>query len=169
MVLAPTDFRDEEYSEPYTLLTNLGALVTTASLSTAPAKGMFGKVVAPQASVKSVRGDAFDAVIFIGGTGVETHRMPDNPDLHRIAKEAFSAGKLVAAICIAPKILASSGLLKGKKATVYLSGSGDLRSKGAIYTGKEVEVDGNIVTANGPHAARLFGTTLARMLGHAVQ
>ncbi|MEM2638356.1 MAG: DJ-1/PfpI family protein, partial [Candidatus Hadarchaeales archaeon] len=82
-----------------------------------------------------------------------------------IAKEAFSAGKVVGAICIAPVILANAGILKGRRATVW---DGDfvkmLEAGGAKYTGKNVEVDGKIVTANGPHAAREFGKKIAELL-----
>ena len=77
---------------------------------------------------------------------------------------AVEAGKLVGAICIAPRILSEAGILNGKKATVYSSEAGVLRANGAIYTGKDVEVDGKIVTASGPHAAEQFGNTLVKLL-----
>jgi protease I len=40
-----------------------------------------------------------------------------------------------------------------------------IESKGAKYTGKSVEVDGNVITANGPTAAREFGRAIAKALG----
>jgi protease I len=40
-----------------------------------------------------------------------------------------------------------------------------LEGKGAKYTGKSVEVDGNIITGNGPDAAREFGRAIAKALG----
>ncbi|MCS7131535.1 MAG: DJ-1/PfpI family protein, partial [Hadesarchaea archaeon] len=83
-----------------------------------------------------------------------------------IAKDAAKKGKKVGAICIAPIILANAGVLEGKRATVW---NGDfvrmLKERGAKYTGKQVEVDGNIITANGPTAAKEFGRTIAKELG----
>ena len=86
-----------------------------------------------------------------------------------IAKEAYKQGKVLGAICIAPGILAKAGVIKGKKATIWDSGDGTFKSVveegGATYTREDVTVDGKIITANGPHAARKFGKTIASMLG----
>jgi putative intracellular protease/amidase len=40
----------------------------------------------------------------------------------------------------------------------------NIRNKGGEYTGMPVEVDGRIVTAKGPMAAREFGEQLAYLL-----
>lgn len=59
-------------------------------------------------------------------------------------------GKRIGAICAAPMVLGSLGLLKGRKATcspgfqVYL--------EGAEYTAELFTVDGNIITGEGPAA-----------------
>jgi putative intracellular protease/amidase len=63
---------------------------------------------------------------------------------------------------LAPTILANAGLLKGKKATCAQPSNIEL--KGAIATGKDVERDGNIVTANGPGASTKFGETIVSVL-----
>jgi putative intracellular protease/amidase len=55
-------------------------------------------------------------------------------------------------------------LLEGKKATCYSSQEENLKSKGAICTGEGVEVDGNIITANGPKSAREFGKKIVEAL-----
>jgi protease I len=60
--------------------------------------------------------------------------------------------------------LANSGLLSGKKATVYASEEGQLKNKGAECTGQSVERDGKVITANGPKAAREFGNAIAQAL-----
>ncbi|MCD6213570.1 MAG: DJ-1/PfpI family protein, partial [Candidatus Desulfofervidus sp.] len=52
-----------------------------------------------------------------------------------------------------------------KKATVWSSEASQLKSLGAIYTGKPVERDGLIITANGPQAAKKFGETILATLG----
>jgi protease I len=82
-----------------------------------------------------------------------------------IAKSAAGKGKLLGAICIAPVTLANAGLLEGKKATVWESEVDKLKAKGAKYTGAAVEVDGNVITANGPEAAAGFGSAIVVALG----
>jgi protease I len=81
-----------------------------------------------------------------------------------LVKEANRAGKVVSAICLAPVTLANAGLLEGKRATAYPSAESFLKWKGAIYTGNAVEVEGNIVTANGPEAAEEFAQAVAGMV-----
>jgi protease I len=84
----------------------------------------------------------------------------DDPVAQNIAKEAVRENKILAAICIAPVILANAGVLRNKKATVFPSEKETLINAGAQYTGKDVEVDGNIITASGPQAAEKFAATI---------
>jgi protease I len=163
MVIAPENFRDEEYMYTREELERTGADVQVASTKTTTVRGMFGKTVTPDLKLEQVKVDNYDAVIFVGGTGAAVYFNDDRA--LSIARDAFDKGKKTCAICIAPVILANAGVLKGKRATVF---DGDyvgmLEGKGATYTGKPVEVDGNIITANGPAAARDFGRTIAREL-----
>ncbi|KAA6330509.1 putative cysteine protease YraA [termite gut metagenome] len=62
--------------------------------------------------------------------------------------------KLIAAICAAPSILGTLGLLKGKKATCYPGFEKYL--EGAEHTGEQVVKDGNIITGKGPGASMEF-------------
>jgi len=178
MVIAPENFRDEELLHTREELERVGAKVTVASPKTT-AKGLLGARVTPDIKLEQVSVDDYDAVVFVGGLGASVY-FNDKRALS-IASEAFSKGKKTCAICIAPAILANAGVLKGKRATVsdgeYVRkishqkqtwfsqlGFRYLESKGATYTGKSVEVDGNIITANGPGAAREFGRTIAKEL-----
>ena len=71
-------------------------------------------------------------------------------------------GKIVAAICAGPTVLAGFGLLEGKQATVYPGM--DNQMAGASCTGSEVTVDGNITTGRALGAAIPFALELARQL-----
>lgn len=68
------------------------------------------------------------------------------------------AGRWIGAICAAPMVLGSCGLLKGKKATIY-PGMED-RLLGATPTGEAVAKDGNIITGQGPALAISFACAL---------
>ncbi|MBU1153352.1 DJ-1/PfpI family protein [bacterium] len=104
----------------------------------------------------------YDAIVFVGGGGSSEYW--NNPAAHKIAKEMAVMGKVVGAICIAPVILANAGILNGKKATVFPSEIERLKAKGAIYTCAGVEIDGRIITANGPQSAALFGEAIVAAL-----
>ena len=96
-----------------------------------------------------------------GAVGQITHR----GDVELL--QAFAArDKLVAAICVSPNTLANAGLLQGKQATVWEDEEliQNLKDKGANYTGLNVTIDGRIVTANGPHAAKEFGREIVELL-----
>jgi len=163
MIVAPDNFRDEELFHTKEELERAGASITIASTKTTPARGMLGAAVTPDIKLDQVKVNDYDAVVFVGGSGSAVY-FKDNRALS-IASEAFSKGKKVCAICIAPVILANAGVLKGKRATVWPDKCIQIiESKGATYTGKPVEVDGNVITAPGPEAAREFGRAIAKAL-----
>ena len=111
---------------------------------------------------KDIKFEDFDGIFFVGGGGAAVY-FEDNV-IHNIARQFYDNGKLVSAICIAPVILANAGLLQNKKATVFPDGADALLQNGAIYTGNSVEVDGKIVTGNGPQAAKQFAEELLKIL-----
>jgi 4-methyl-5(b-hydroxyethyl)-thiazole monophosphate biosynthesis len=90
----------------------------------------------------------------------------NNLNAHEGLKKQITAfnsrGKWVAAICAAPLVLGSIGILKGKKATCYPGTEAQLT--GATVTGNAVEVDGNIITGKGPGVALEFSLTLVEKL-----
>lgn len=66
--------------------------------------------------------------------------------------------KKLAAICAAPQVFGTCGILTGKKATIYPGMEGHL--KGGQATGTNVAVDGNIITGMGPALAMEFALKL---------
>ncbi|MDD5686332.1 MAG: DJ-1/PfpI family protein [Elusimicrobia bacterium] len=156
MIIAKNGFRDEEYLQPKDILTKAKIEIVTASSSKGIAKGMLGATVSVDVTIDEINIKDYVAVIFVGGSGSEEYW--DNKQAHKIARETVKyKDKILAAICIAPVTLARAGVLKGKKATVFSSEEGELKKYGVNYTGKNVEVDGKIVTASGPQAAKEFG------------
>jgi protease I len=163
MVIAPDQFRDEEYHEPRRILEGKGCAVTVASTSTEPATGMLGAVVRPDTTLDKVRATDYDAVVFVGGYGAQ--RLYDDRQAHTLANEALKSGRTLGAICVSPTILANAGALRGRRATVWPDQSKAVIAGGATYTGKPVEQDGAVITADGPQSAAQFGEAIARALG----
>ncbi|MDO9556866.1 MAG: DJ-1/PfpI family protein [Coriobacteriia bacterium] len=163
MVIAPDQFRDEEYEYPREVLQGRGANVVTASIAPGPCRGKLGMMVRAEVALAEADPSAYAAIVFVGGAGAQIYF--DDLDAHRLARTMHENDKVVAAICIAPSILAHAGLLERINATAFSSQEDDLREHGAVWTGAPVEVDGAIITGNGPAAARDFGMTIADVLG----
>lgn len=162
MVIAPEQFRDEEYAEPRKVFDKAGIEVTVASARPGKAVGKFGLEVEVDKLLKDVHAADFDAVIFVGGTGSRIYF--DDPEAHRLVHEADRSERIIGAICAAPGTLAKTGLLKGKRATSYSEESELLKQGGAIFTGKSVEMDGRIITSDGPQSATAWGEKIVEML-----
>lgn len=139
-----------------------GNKVTIASTKTGIIYGSRGGNTLAEITLNEVDTKIFDAVVFIGGGGSKL--LFSNVEAQEIARTMFKENKVVAAICLAPVILANAGILNGKNATVAGTEAETIKSKGANYTGPGVTVDGNIVTANAPKASRLFGEKISEQL-----
>jgi protease I len=165
MVIAPRNFRDEELFKPRERFNRAGYQVVVASTLKRPAVGMLGGEVTPELTLKEAleRLDSYHAVVFVGGTGVRLSLFA-HPLAIKIAQEAVKKKKVLAAICLAPGILARAGVLKGVKATVYESERDTLRQHGAEVGSEAVLRDGLIITANGPAVAEDFADEILQAL-----
>jgi len=161
MVIAPRDFRDEEFFDTKKVLEDSGAEVTVVNSTGQPSKSMFGKIVTPDKNFYDADPKDYDAIVFVGGSGSSVYF--NNQKALNLAKEFHNSGKVTAAICIAPTILANAGILSGKKATAYPSERGNINAVGT-YTGNSVEQDGKIITGSGPEAAKDFGKRIVEAL-----
>lgn len=167
MIIASRNFRDEEYFIPLEIFEKAAAQVVTASSKAGPVLGVLGGEAEAALDIKDVKAENFDAAVFIGGDGAQEYF--ESSEAHRIAREFNDAGKIVAAICIAPVILAKSGILKNKTATVWQSAMDKIGPK-ALTEGRcavsqnTVEKCGNIITANGKEAAEKFAKVIMEKL-----
>ena len=102
-----------------------------------------------------------DLVVLPGGIP-GTPNLAANKTVTETCKAFAAAGKKVAAICAAPSVLASLGLLEGKNATAHAGFQDQLA--GAIVHDEEVVVDGNLTTSYGLGGAIPFALELVRQL-----
>jgi len=165
MVIAPQDFRDEEFSQPRAILQEKGITVVVASTTRDTARGMLGLTVKPDIIISEIDVAAYDAIVVVGGSGSQQF-LWDNEALRKVVQGARAQGKVVAAICISPVVLARAGVLQGQKSTVFPSAETieELRKGGAIYEDSKVVVSGALITGSGPEAARDFGYALVDKL-----
>jgi protease I len=162
IIIAPERFRDEELFITQEELEKAGHTTVIASIATGICPGSRGGFASATLKLAEVQTENYDAVVFVGGGGAKLYF--SNAEALRIAKEMDKGKKVVAAICLAPVILANAGVLRGKKATVAGTEAKTIESKGAKYTGPGVMVDGHIVTGNAPKSSRLFGQKINELL-----
>lgn len=161
-VVPPKRFRDEELFVTREGLQKKGHTTIIASTVTGEIFGSRGGKTQSQLTLHDVKTKDYDAVVFVGGGG--TTLLFENKEAHQIAKKMHSEGKVVAAICLAPVILANAGVLHGVTATVAGTKAKILEEKGATYAGPGVFTDKNIVTANGPKSSSLFADAINTVL-----
>lgn len=164
MIVAKRDFEQTEYGKTRKMLEKAGIKVTIASTKEGTLSGNKGKRIKSEILLQDVVVADYDAVVVIGGNGIKKEWK--NEDAHRILKEAKEQGKLIAAICAAPGVLAYAGVLEGKKATAHPRSGAKrvMKDRGCQYTGMSLEQDELLITANGPSAADKFGKAIAEAL-----
>jgi protease I len=162
MLIAKNNFRDEEYFITKEELEKNNIVTVTASNTLDKCKSMFGKTVIPDILLKETDANEYEAIIFIGGSG-STEYFNDSNALN-FAKKSYELGKIVAAICIAPIILANSGILKAKRATVFESLAKKLTLSGAKYIDENFVVDNKIITADCSFSSRAFAREIIKAL-----
>lgn len=160
LIIAPGDFRDEEYLEPKRLFEQRGDKTITLSTTLEPVTGMLGVQAQATRLLKDAQVKDFDAVVFVGGMGAR--KLYHEPEALRLARQAVAQGKVVGAICLAPNILAQAGVLKNHRATAWAF---EVPAAEAVTQVNESVVrDGRIITANGPQVATPFAQAIADLL-----
>jgi len=168
-VLAADGFEEIELTGPVWYFKALGAQVDIVAPKFNPAPARYGlstpemakdhimaiQYLNPVGWIKvdrtadQVKVDEYDAVFIPGGAW-----NPDNlrydKDVIRFVREFHQTGKLIAAICHAPLVLASAEIIQGKKLTGYWNIQSDLANAGGVVLEQAVVVDGNLITSRHP-------------------
>lgn len=144
------------------LLTRAGFEVVTAGLDDRPVKASRGMTLLPDTDLDKVMEQAFDMVVLPGGQPGSDH-LDSDPRIQRLLKRISGEGRYTAAICAAPKVLASAGLLEGRRATSF-PGVLDGLSGVKLDAGGVVR-DGHVITSRGPGTAMDFALELIEVLG----
>jgi len=161
-IVAQNNFQDQELLVPKDVLAKRGFKTVIAAKTRGQAIGKFGAIVNADLALNEIKAQDFDAVIFVGGHGAYDYF--DDLEALKVAQDFQKAGKITAAICAGPTILANAGILIGKTVTGTASQEENIKNRGGDYTGMAVEVDGKVITAKGPDAAQEFGEKLAYLM-----
>ena len=137
--------------------------VVTAGLKPGPVKGSRGTIVIPDMSLDEALQNNYDMVVLPGGQPGATHLEKDER-IRGLLQTMAAAQKMTAAICAAPKVLASAGILDGKKATSFPGAVTQDEFPQIQIADDPVVQDGNVVTSRGPGTAIDFTLKLIEIL-----
>ena len=101
------------------------------------------------------------ALLILPGGSPGTQNLKECEELMDMIRAFSNTNRRIAAICAAPTVLGSLGLLEGKKACCYPGMESALT--GAEVSMEEVVTDGNITTSRGMGTAIPFALELVRL------
>lgn len=158
-ILATDGFEKSELFEPLKALKADGAEVHIVSVKEGEIKSWegnnWGQVINVDKLADQTSAKDYDGLVLPGGVA--------NPDLLRthesalsLIRDFFSNSKPVAAICHAPWLLISAGVIENRKVTSYHSIKDDVVNAGANWLDKEVVVDEGLTTSRSPEDLPVF-------------
>lgn len=141
-------YEDLEFWYPYYRMKEAGAAVTVIGPEEKKFEGKHGLPAKADKSINAVKTNEFDALIIPGGYSPD--RMRRSQAMVDFTRSMVEEGKVTAAVCHAPWMLASAGVIEGKRVTSFFSLKDDLINAGAEWLDREVVVDGPLITSRNP-------------------
>jgi len=158
-VLATDGFEQVELTVPVKKLKREGADVTIVSLHEGKIRGMNllypGKKVRVDATLKDVKAADYDAVLIPGGF-VNPDTLRQSALAQDFVRDADIIDLPMAVICHGPWVLASAGLVEGRKLTSWPGIKDDVKNAGGEWVDEPVLRDRNWVSSRGPHDMAAF-------------
>jgi protein deglycase len=148
------------------ILRRAGITVISAGLDSLPVLASRGVVLMPDSTLDAVLHDEFDMIVLPGGQP-GTNNLKADQRIITLLQKMSQHGKYVTAICAAPAVLATAGLLDGKQATSFpgaLTPFPKVKQQHAAIT-----EDGKLITSRGPGTAMDFALTLVERLAGAAK
>ncbi len=163
MILATNGFEQSELEGPKAAIKGAGFEPVVVSPEDGEIKGWqhkdWGDPVKVDLTLDEAEEADFDALVLPGGQM--------NPDILRmedkavqLVKDFCKSGKLVAAICHGPWLLAEADVIRGKTVTSWPSIRTDLKNAGANVVDQEVATDGNLITSRNPDDIPAFNKAI---------
>lgn len=161
LVVLAHGFEEIEAIVPIDLLRRSGAKVVVAGLDDYLIRGAHNINVQCDVLFSDVADHAFDCIILPGGSKGSENLAASAQVMTKIVSVAQEG--IVAAICAAPAVvLGKTGLLEGKTVTGF-PGTEAL-CENLVLSDRGVEVDGNIITAQGVGSATEFALAIIESL-----
>lgn len=159
MVPLAEGFEEIEALTVVDVLRRAGINVDTVGVMGSVISGSHGVRVMADKRLLEINSDEYDGIVLPGGS-VGVQNLGKSSKIIEILKRFDSTGKLIAAICAAPSILARVGILESRKATINPGMEKDLPHP----RGEKVVVDGNVITSQAPGTAMDFALTIVEAI-----
>jgi len=155
-------YQELEFWYPYYRLREEGAEVVPVGPEVKVYKSKLGYPAEAKLAAEDAEAAEFDGVVIPGGYAPDLMRR--DPAMVRLVREAHAQGKVVAAICHAGWMLASAGILQGRRVTSVSSIKDDLKNAGAEWVDREVVRDANLITSRFPDDLPAFCRAISEAL-----
>ncbi|MDO3388526.1 type 1 glutamine amidotransferase domain-containing protein [Gilvimarinus sp. SDUM040013] len=167
-ILAAGGFEESELSSPREALVSAEVNVDIVSPNgwqiTAWAKTNWGQEYTVDKTLEDANSDDYDMLVLPGGV-FNPDSLRTNPMALEFTRDFFQQRKPVAAICHAPWLLISAGVVRNRKVTSYPSVKDDLVNAGARWYDRPVVVDSGLVTSRSPEDLEQFNAKILEELG----
>ena len=153
-------FEDMEAVVPFDLMKRAGIKVKTVGIGGKTVKSAHGLSVTAEISESEVDLKKAEAFVFPGGwPGAKN--LKNSETVNNAITFALHNDIIIGAICASPGyVLSGTGALSGKKYTCFPG----FEVPEGEYTAGKVEVDGKLITACGPAAAKDFALALVKAI-----
>ena len=118
--------------------------------------------------LKDTHAQDFDALVLAGGV-INADNLRINSDAQQLVREFWHAEKPIAAICHAPWLLISSGIVRGHTLTAYHTLQDDIQNAGARFLDLAVCVDHQLITSRFPDDIAAFSAAIHAALDGKLQ
>jgi protease I len=157
-------FEQAEMEDVRTLLQQAGCEVDLIAPDKTEVHGLhhveIGDTFDVDVQLKDAEPEIYDAVVLPGGT-VNADQLRIVPDALNFVESMYNSGKTVAAICHAPWMLVSLGIVEGKTLTSYPTLKDDIQNAGGYWVNQEVTTDGVLITSRNPDDIPAFAAAIA--------
>ena len=157
LVVLTDGFEEIEAFTPVDVLRRAGADVTVAGLVSSIVEGAHKVKVMTDKKLSDVDANTYDMLVLPGGPGYRS--LLNSSAVINLVKDFNRKKKFIAAICMAPAVLAKAGVLDDKIATIYPGAESQLPKPREA----KVIVAGNIITSRSPGTAMDFALKLAEI------
>lgn len=152
-ILATNGFEEIELTSPREAMEKEGFKVEIISLEAGKIKawdkGDWSGEYEVDKQVSEVSANNYHALMLPGGV-INPDHLRRSDDALDFIKDFFKQKKTVAAICHAPWVLISAGVVKGRTMTSFKSIKDDVKNAGANWVDKEVVADEGLITSRNP-------------------
>ncbi|MEQ1814764.1 MAG: DJ-1 family glyoxalase III [Candidatus Nitrotoga sp.] len=143
------------------ILRRAGVEVVVAGLNVKPVRGSRGVIFLADVDLDTALQKDYDMIVLPGGQPGVNNLKADMRVIN-IVQRMVAQNKFVTAICAAPSVLATAGVLEKKRATSF-PGALDIFPNVLLQQQAIVE-DGKIITSRGPGTAMDFALVLVERL-----